>query len=237
MILEVCVADPQSLAAAVEGGADRIELCSALELGGLTPSRGMMGIAAESGISTYVLIRPRPGDFVFDSDDYGAMLSDIDAVHEVGLDGVVLGCSRPDGEIDDHMLSRLCGQAEGLGLTLHRAIDLASDLEGAIDTAVTLGVQRILTSGGAPTALEGIDRLARLHHIAAGRVKIMAGSGLRPDNVEELLAAVPVDEVHSSCAGVGTVSAGNLVRLGFAPERRRLTDADVVRAFKARIGG
>lgn len=236
MILEVCVADAQSLAAAVEGGADRIELCSALELGGLTPSRGMMDIAAEAGISTYVLIRPRPGDFVFDSDDYGAMLSDIDAVHEVGLDGVVLGCSRPDGEIDDHMLSRLCGQAEGLGLTLHRAIDLASDLDDAVGTAVSLGFERILSSGGAATALDGIDRLARLHDIAAGRVKIMAGSGLRPDNVGELLAAVPVDELHSSCAGPGAASAENLVRLGFAPQLRRMTDAEVVRAFKARIG-
>jgi len=237
MKLEVCVADVQSLDAALEGGAERIELCSALELGGLTPSRGLMEIAAESGLPTYVLIRPRPGDFVFDLDDYGAMLCDIDAVHEAGLDGVVLGCSRPDGEIDDHMLARLVGQAEGLGMTLHRAIDLASDLDDALDTAIGLEFERILTSGGAPTAIEGVDRLARMREIAAGRVKIMAGSGLRPDNVLDLLAAVPVDEVHSSCAGEPLPSPEALVRLGFAAKTRRQTDAEVVRAFREKLAG
>jgi copper homeostasis protein len=235
--LEVCVADAQSLAAAVEGGATRIELCSALELGGLTPSRGLMEIAAEAGIPTYVLIRPRPGDFVFDFDDYGAMLCDIETVHEVGLDGVVLGCSRPNGEIDDHMLSRLVGQAEGLGRTLHRAIDLASDLEDAIDTAIGLEFERILTSGGAPTALEGVDRLARMREIAGGRVNIMAGAGLRPDNVLDLLAGVPVDEVHSSCTGAPAASPEALVRLGFAAETTRRTDAAVVRTFREVLAG
>jgi len=239
MKLEVCVADPQSLAAAVAGGAERIELCSALELGGLTPSVGLMTLAAEAGIETYVLIRPRPGDFVFDFDDYGAMLHDIDAVHHAGLDGVVLGCSRPNGELDDHLLSRLVGQADGLGLTLHRAMDLVPDFAEATETAIGLGFERILTSGGAPTALEGLGQLALAHATAAGRIKIMAGSGLRPDNVLELLAAVPVDEVHSSCAGEPMPSAEGAARLGFAARNRRQTDAAVVRAFRetlARLG-
>jgi len=237
MKLEVCVADPASLTAAVEGGADRIELCSALELGGLTPSFGLMSLAAEAGIPTYVLIRPRPGDFVFDQDDYGAMLYDIEAVQALALDGVVIGCSRPNGEIDDRMLSRLCGQAEGLGLTLHRAFDLVPDMAYAIEIATDLAFERILTSGGAPTALEGLDKLALAHELAAGKVQIMAGSGLNPDNVARLLDAVPVDEVHSSCAGPAIASEERAVRFGFAAATRRVTDAGVVRAMKAAVAG
>lgn len=237
MKLEVCVADPASLAAAVEGGADRIELCSALALGGLTPSFGLMSLAAEADIPTYVLIRPRPGDFVFDQEDYGAMLYDIEAVQAMGLDGVVIGCSRPSGEIDDRMLSRLCGQAEGLGLTLHRAFDLVPDIAEGVEIAVGLGFERILTSGGAPTALEGLGNLALAHATAAGRVQIMAGSGLNPDNVAQLIDAVPVDEVHSSCAGPAIASEDRAVRFGFAAKTRRVTDAAVVRAMKAVVAG
>ena len=235
MILEVCVADPQSLVAAIEGGADRIELCSALELGGLTPSMGLMELAVEQAqCPVYALIRPRPGDFVFDFDDYGAMLADIDAVHLAGLDGVVLGCSRANGEIDDHMLSRLCGQADGLGLTMHRAFDLVPDMADAIETAVGLGFERILTSGGAPTALDGLEQFALAHATANGRIAIMAGSALTPANVGELVSRNIVDEIHSSCAGP-VASSESVVRLGFAGATRRVTDSAIVAAMKAAI--
>ncbi|HEY9009642.1 MAG TPA: copper homeostasis protein CutC [Devosia sp.] len=238
MILEVCVADPQSLAAAVEGGADRIELCSALELGGLTPLAGMMALAKAAGVPAYAMVRPRSGDFVFDRRDVDAMLHDIDAIRAAGLAGVVIGANRRDGTLDVPLLERLVTHAEGLGTTLHRAIDLVPDIAEATEVAVSLGVERILTSGGAPTALDGLEQIALAHASARGRVKVMAGSGLRPDNVGELLAAVPVEEVHSSCAGQGTASAESAVRLGFAPKlRRRVTDADVVRAFRERISG
>ena len=237
MKLEVCVADPASLAAAIEGGAERIELCSALELGGLTPSFGLMSLASEADIPTYALIRPRPGDFVFGDDDYGAMLYDIEAVRAAGLDGVVLGCSRPNGEIDAEMLLRLVGAAEGLGLTLHRAFDLVPDIASAVEIAVELGFERILTSGGAPTALEGLGNLALVHATAAGRVQVMAGSGLNPDNVGRLIDSVPVDEVHSSCAGPAIASEDRAVRFGFAARTRRVTDASVVRAMKAAVAG
>jgi copper homeostasis protein len=232
MKLEVCVADPQSLAAAVAGGAERIELCSALELGGLTPLPGLMALAKESGIETYALIRPRSGDFVFDRHDLDAMLRDIDAVRATGLAGVVLGANRPDGTLDDGLLGRLLAHAEGLGTTLHRAIDLVPDFAAATETAIALGFDRILTSGGAPTALEGLGQLALAHATARGRITVMAGSGLRPDNVLELLQAVPVDEVHSSCAGRPEPSAEGAVRLGFAAKTKRHTDAAVVRALR-----
>jgi copper homeostasis protein len=234
--LEVCVADPQSLAAAVEGGADRIELCSALELGGLTPLPGLIALAANAPMPVYALIRPRSGDFVFDAHDLDAMLRDIDAVGSAGLAGVVLGASRPDGRLDSVMLSRLVHHAAGLGLTLHRAIDLVPDFVEATELAVSLGFERILSSGGAPTALQGVDNLSQIHATAANRLKLMAGGGVRPENVQELLAAVPVDEVHSSCAGTPVKSSPAAVRLGFADETRRHSDAAVVRAFRQTLG-
>jgi copper homeostasis protein len=237
MKLEVCVADPQSLAAAIEGGAERIELCSALELGGLTPLPGLMALAAASGVETFALVRPRSGDFVFDSHDRDAMLRDIAAVRQSGLTGVVLGANHADGTLDNVTLARLLGEAEGLGTTLHRAIDLVPDFAEATEAAIALGFDRILTSGGAPTALEGLGQLALVHATARGRIQVMAGSGLGPDNVLDLLAAVPVDEVHSSCAGASKASAEGAVRLGFAAKTRRRTDAAVVRALRDRLAG
>ena len=124
-LLEVCVADALSLAEAIAGGADRIELCSSLELGGLTPTPGLIGQAAEAPIPIYAMVRPRSGDFVFDTGDLDCMYREIDAVRAAGLAGVVLGASRPDGTLDTAMLEKLSRHASGLGTTLHRAIDLA----------------------------------------------------------------------------------------------------------------
>jgi len=235
--LEVCVADPASLAAAIAGGADRIELCSALELGGLTPLPGLMAQAKLAPVPVYAMVRPRSGDFVYGAEDIDAMLRDIAAIRAAGLAGVVIGANRADGTLDVPLLERLMGEAAGLGSTLHRAIDLVPDFAEATEAAVSLGLERILTSGGAPTAMEGLDNIALAHATARGRVAIMAGSGLRPDNVGQLLDAVPFDEVHSSCAGAGVASETRAVRLGFAPMSRRVTDAAVVRAFKAAVAG
>lgn len=236
-LLEVCVADPQSLAAAIAGGGDRIELCSALELGGLTPSAGLMQLAASAPVPVYAIVRPRSGDFVCDDADLDAMLGDIDAIRAAGLAGVVLGASRPNGELDLRVLARLMQQAEGLGSTLHRAIDLVPDFAEATEAAISLKFERILTSGGVHVALDGVDKIATALAAARGRIKIMAGSGLTPGNVAALLAAVPVDEVHSSCASAGPANSAPAVRLGFAAETRRRTDPAVVRAFKAAMAG
>ncbi|MGD9511256.1 MAG: copper homeostasis protein CutC [Geminicoccaceae bacterium] len=233
MKLEVCVAEPDSLAAAVAGGADRIELCAALELGGLTPSPGMMAAAAAAPVPVYALIRPRAGDFLFDAREVEVMLRDIDAVRAAGLAGVVLGASRPDGRLDLHLLERLIGHARGLGTTLHRAIDLVPDLAAAVEAAVGLGVERVLTSGGVRTAPEGMDNLALAHATANGRLSIMAGAGLRPDNLGPLLARGVVDEIHGSCAGPGRPSSAAAARLGVAGPTRRTTSVEVVQAMKA----
>jgi copper homeostasis protein len=233
MKLEVCVADPQSLAAAIAGGADRIELCSALELGGLTPLPGMMALAAAGPVPAYAMVRPRSGDFVFDAADVDAMLRDIDAIRTAGLAGVVIGANHADGTLDVALLERLLRHAEGLGSTLHRAIDLVPDFAEATDAAVELGVERILTSGGAPAFFDGLDNIALAHATARGRIAIMAGSGIRADNVGQVLGIV--DEVHSSCGGAPVASATGAVRLGFAAPTRRHTDAATVAALKAAL--
>lgn len=233
MKLEVCVADPDSLAAAVAGGADRIELCAALELGGLTPSPGMMALAAAGPVPAYAMVRPRAGDFVFDAREVEVMLRDIDAARAAGLAGIVIGASRPDGRLDLPLLERLISHARGLGTTLHRAVDLVPDLAAATEAAVALGVERILTSGGARTALEGMPNIAVAHATARGRLAIMAGSGLDPGNLERLLAHGTVDEIHGSCAGPARPSSAAAARLGFGGRTRRTTSVEVVRAMKA----
>ncbi|KKB11932.1 copper homeostasis protein CutC [Devosia geojensis] len=234
ILLEVCVADAESLDAAIAGGADRIELCSALELGGLAPSLGLMQRAASAPIPVYVMIRPRGGDFVFDEREAGIMLTDIEAARAAGLAGVVLGASRPDGALDRDLLARLVGAADGLGTTLHRAIDMAPDIDAALETAVSLGFERILTSGGARSAMDGLPALARLHDKAGSRISIMAGSGVRAGNVADLLAAVPLTEVHASCA-LPIAQNPAAVAFGFATPTRGITSTAQVRALRERL--
>ncbi|WP_413991680.1 copper homeostasis protein CutC [Labrys okinawensis] len=231
-LLEVCVDDADSLLAAFEGGADRIELCSALEVGGLTPTPGLMRLAATLPIPVYAMVRPRPGDFVFEEGDVGTMLADIDAIRAAGLAGVVLGASRPDGALDVAVLERLAQRAEGLGMTLHRAFDLVPDIAEAVEVAVAVGFERILTSGGALTALAGLERLKQTFDTTQGRIGIMPGSGLAPSNVAAVLEAVPAFEVHSSCSAPRPSAGSNAIRLGFARESRRVTTRDAVIAFR-----
>jgi copper homeostasis protein len=183
VILEVCVDTPAGLAAAIEGGADRIELCSALALQGLTPAPGLMAIAAEAAIPIYPMIRPRNGDFVYDAGDLDAILRDIDATREAGLAGVVIGANLSSGELDVDALSMLVAHAEGLGVTLHRAFDLTPDPFAALETAIDLGFERILTSGCALNAMAGAETIAALVEQADGRIAILAGGGVNPSNV------------------------------------------------------
>ncbi len=231
--LEVCVDTPAGLAAALDNGADRIELCSALALQGLTPLPGLMAQAARASQPSYAMIRPREGDFVYGARDLDAMKRDIDAVRAAGLAGVVIGANRSSGELDVETLAVLIGHAAGLGMTLHRAFDLVPDFDAALETAIELGFERILTSGGARSAPEGIERLAALVARAAGRISIMAGAGVKPDNVADLIARTGVREVHGSCGGPareglggGHADRGNA--LGFTPPGLRDTNPETV---------
>lgn len=162
ILLEVCVDSAEGLTAAIEGGAGRIELCSALELGGLTPLPSLMRIAARAPIPVYAMIRPHAGPFIFGAADEEAMMIDIDAVRAAGLAGVVIGANRPDGTLDMPLIHRLKAHATGLGSTLHRAFDLVPDADQALEQAIELGCERILTSGCALKAAEGLDTLKRI---------------------------------------------------------------------------
>ncbi|MCG5480706.1 copper homeostasis protein CutC [Sinorhizobium alkalisoli] len=235
ILLEVCVDDAEGLKAAVEGGADRIELCSALAVGGLTPSAGLMACAKPPPVPVYAMIRPRAGDFVFSPAELDIMRGDIDVARKVGLAGVVLGASRPDGRLDERMLVKLTGHAAGLGLTLHRAFDLVPDFAEAIGIAAELGFERILTSGGAKSAPEAIDTLAQLVELAAGRLSIMPGAGVNPDTIDALLPKLAVIEIHSSCSAREPANDQHIVEMGFAPPERRRTDAATVRTMKRRL--
>lgn len=235
ILLEVCVEDAAGLMAAVEGGADRIELCSALSVGGITPSPGLMTLAGEVDIPVYAMIRPRPGDFVFNADDVRVMHGDIDAARAAGLTGVVLGASRLDGCLDVATLECLVDRAAGLGLTLHRAFDLVPDFAEAVDIAVALGFEHILTSGGAKKAPDGVDALASIMMAAKGRISIMPGSGVTLETIDGLLSCLAVSEVHSSCSIDKPAHDHRLVSLGFVAPSFKRTDADVVRRLKARL--
>ncbi|CAN7271045.1 copper homeostasis protein CutC [Pararhizobium sp. LjRoot238] len=235
ILLEVCVEDAAGLMAAVEGGADRIELCSALSVGGLTPSPGLMALAARLDIPVYAMIRPRPGDFVFNAGDVSVMRGDIEAARAAGLAGVVLGASRSDGNLDVATLRLLVEHAAGLGCTLHRAFDLVPDFAEAVDIAIALGFERILTSGGAKRAPDGVDALASIMTAANGRISIMPGSGVTLETIEGLLSRLSVSEVHSSCSLDKPAHDLRLVSLGFVAPSFRRTDADVVRKLKARL--
>jgi copper homeostasis protein len=232
VLLEVCVDSTEGMLAAVAGGADRIELCSALEVGGMTPSYGQMRRAATVGVPVHALIRSWAGEFVFGPDEVATMLDDIGAAKAAGLAGVVIGAALADGRLDSDALARMRDAAAGLSVTLHRAFDLVPDFAEAVEMAVGLGLNRILTSGGAVGAPEGAEALARILGMARGRIGVLPAAGITSGNVAALLRAVPVGEVHSSCEGHVRLDL-RAVALGFGAPQRIVTDEAEVRALKA----
>ena len=220
--------DLAGLEAAIAGGADRIELCAALDLGGLCPSAGLLAAATRSPVPVYVMIRPRVGDFVFSKSDIDAMLRDVDAVRSAGLAGVVLGASLADGSLDVETLERLCRASAGLGKTLHRAVDLCPDLVAAVDIAVQLGFDRILSSGGAPKAIEGLETLKAMNRAAAEKLSIMPGSGVTAENATQIVAMTGARELHASCSSLRVWADIRIGAMGFAGGRQRYTDVDKV---------
>lgn len=228
--LEVCVDDAAGLAIACAHGADRIELCSALDLGGLTPSAGLMALAAKARVPVFAMIRPRAGDFCFGPDDMTVMEADIAAARGAGLAGVVLGASLPDGRLDMGALARLVAGATGLGLTLHRCFDLVPDPAVTLEQAIALGFDRILTSGGALHAPDGIASLKALVDQAAGRIAIMAGSGVSADTLPAF-DGIGLTEFHGSCS-LAIPMVGPARDFSFAPAHMRRTDAQAVTALR-----
>jgi copper homeostasis protein len=228
--LEVCVDSAAGLFVAGAAPIARIELCGPLAVGGTSPSLGLMRAASRVPVPVYAMIRPRDGDFVFDEEDEAVMIADIHAAQAAGLAGVVLGASRPDGSLDAALLARLSAECKGLGRTLHRAFDLAPDPLEAIETAIALGFERVLTSGRASSASEGAFVLAALQRHAVGRISVMAGAGITPANVGALVHATGVGEVHASCRSVAEGGSADVRRFGFETSRLR-TDRAVIDAM------
>lgn len=209
--LEVCCGDLQSVCAAIEGGAHRVELCEALELDGLTPSEAMMESAIGMGIPVQVLIRVREGDFVYNKEEVCKMQHDIRIARELGAAGVVIGALMPDGSIDEDAIHRMMDEAEGLSVTFHRAFDVCRNPKEALEKIISLGCHRLLTSGQAPTAEQGIPMLKKLVGQADGRIVIMPGAGVNPQNVSRILEETGAIEIHGSLRKNGHTST-ELVR-------------------------
>jgi len=240
--LEICVEDRAGAEAAVAGGADRIELCAALALGGLTPSvpllDAVLRVAHPAGVTVHAMVRPRAGSFDYDSAMVDLALAESEALLAAGCDGLVFGACA-DGVLDQQVLARWVerfggrtGRRGPVELTLHRAIDLVRDLPAAVEQAIGLGFDRILSSGGAPSAPEGAAMLRAMVDRAAGRCRIAAGAGVRAGNVGALLRASAVDEVHAS-ASVSEPVDPALLAFGFAAGPGRRTTRTEVAALRA----
>lgn len=239
-IVEVCVDEPAGIDAAVAGGADRIELCAALSVGGLTPPASLVRMAAAAPIPVHLLARTRDGDFCYTAAEAALVAQDITLAAEAGLAGVVIGASAPDRRLDVALLGELVGHARAvadargtpLSLTLHRAFDLCPDLPAALEVAVELGFDRILTSGGQPRASDALPMLTELHRRADGRILILPGSGVDATCAPAILAT-GVHELHASCRSPGK-DAGELERrFGFQSGPRLRTDPARVKALKS----
>ena len=198
-LLEVCVDSLDGLERAQAGGASRIELCSRLDVGGLSPRADLLSAArAVARVPLHVMVRPRPGDFVYDGDEFATMRREIAALSAIETPGVVFGLLGRDGAIDRELTRELVAIAHPMSVTFHRAFDEARDLDEALDVLIELGIDRVLTSGGKPDAFEGRHVLRRLVERARGRIVILPGGGVRAHNAAAILADSGATELHSS---------------------------------------
>ena len=211
MILEICCADIDSVGAAINGGADRIELCSALEAGGITPSAGLIEQALWKSrrllepVPVNILIRPRPGDFLYSDKELMQCVQDTAYAVGAQVDGIVFGALTSDGEVDEYACEKVLDAirqslsgGQVVTTTFHRAFDLCRDPFEALETVIRLGFDRILTSGMAQSAEKGVTLLAELRERAMGRISIMPGAGVTPRNIRNIIDATGVSEIHAS---------------------------------------
>ena len=206
ILLECCVGSVESAVNAELGGAGRVELCAALELGGVTPSSAAIRLARERiDIPLFVLIRPRGGDFHYSPVEVEVMKTDIAAARDLGADGIVLGISRKDGNVDVERTAELIEAAGGASITFHRAFDSTPDPLAALETLRELGVNRVLTTGGARRAEEGLAGLGKLVEAAAGRIGILPGGGINHENCRRIIEQTGAREIH---VGSAVCSAG-----------------------------
>lgn len=242
-LLEVCVDSVESAMEAQQGGADRLELCGDLAVGGVTPSMALYERVREHvNIPVHVLLRPRWGDFLYSDEEFEILLRQANTYRLAGAEALVIGCLTREGRLDRNRMGRLMETIGGRPVTLHRAFDMCADLEQALDDAKQLGVAAILTSGGCTSALEGREVLKRLKE-QAGAVDIMAGAGIDAAAIARLLRETPVTSFHMS--GKRTVPSSMCYRNprvhmglpGLSEYERWQTDAGKVRQAREVLDG
>ena len=198
-LIEIATSDFATTKSAVEGGADRIELCANLAEGGTTPSYGTIFQCREAfDVLLYPIVRPRGGDFLYSDDEFEIMLYDVKLCKQLGCDGIVVGMLNADGTIDVKRTAALVEIAYPLGVTFHRAFDRCREPFEALEHLIKIGCERILTSGQKPAAIEGVELIAELNKQADQRIIIMPGSGVRKENIKELAEKTGCTEFHSS---------------------------------------
>jgi copper homeostasis protein len=233
VLFESCVDSHDAALASASGGAGRVELCARLDVGGTTPDAALIERCATSlTIPVFVMIRPRGGDFACDAGEVAAMTDDIRAAAAAGAHGVVFGALRPDATVDVDVMRRLIDVARPLPVTCHKAIDATRDPIEALEALLALGVDRVLTSGGADTASAGVATIARMVARAGDALMVMAGGGVRAHNVAAIAKQTGVRELHASVLPTGVTVAANPDTLGaWAHAVREVVDS--VRAASA----
>ena len=245
ILIEAAVESAEAAIAAERAGAHRIELCANLTEGGTTPSAGTIGAAlSRVGVPIFVMIRPRGGDFLYSAMEHAVMMRDIATARTLGAHGVVVGVLTADGEVDVERTRALVEAARPLPVTFHRAFDLASDFNAALEALVASGVRRVLTSGGAPRAADAISRIAALVERAGDRLTVMPGGGISAANALQILAETGAREIH--VGGTKPIASGMRFRrpeISFArpplPDEYTLTtiDEDRLRSVVAAVAG
>ena len=241
--LEICCGSVDDVFEARAAGADRVELNSALFLGGLTPSIGVVEAAREAGIPIMAMVRPREGGFCYTRREFDGMVRDTLALAEAGVEGIVFGILTPDGTVDVPRCRILAEAAGNRELVFHRAMDVTPDWRGALDTLIDLGFHRVLTSGQAPSVLFGAPTIREMVAHAAGRIEILPGGGIRPANIAEVVEKTGCTQVHASagrrrtdtsCLGNQDIHFGGAL---YPPEDSfSVTDPEKVKNLLAGLG-
>lgn len=220
ILVEAAVDSAAAAVAAVEAGAGRLELCADLDAGGLTPSADLLAeLRPKLDVAIVPMIRSRSGNFEYDPDEMATMLAQLHELRALGADGFVFGALHGDRTIDGPVTARVVEAADGRPVVFHRAFDRTPNLSDSLQVLIGLGIERVLTSGGAERAILGVDRLASLMREARGRIGILPGGGITAENVHEIAARTGVTEVHARCERDGARVRG------------------IIRALDARRGG
>lgn len=242
-LLEICCGSAADAVEAAAAGANRLELCSALPLGGLTPSLGELEIAKKQDILVMALLRPREGGFCYSETEFETMLCDAKSLLAHGADGLVFGVLQADGTVDEERCRQLCEVAGSRERVFHRAIDVVPDWRAALDSLIRLGFTRVLTSGQCPSAPEGANTIRAMREYAAGRLQILPGGGIKAHNAAELLQKTGCSQLHASLKKpCRDASAGSnlLIRFNSAPPEEggySLADRTQIAALRALLSG